>query len=131
LAAVDGHPGLGVCFDTCHAWAAGHDVAAPGGMSATLDSLVAAAGDGRLALVHANDSRDPCGSHRDRHGNIGTGNIGEEPFAELFTHPAMTDVPVVVETPSDGPLGHAADIATLTRLATAKTSARPRRRRTA
>ncbi len=129
LGAVDGHPGLGVCFDTCHAWAAGHDVAAPGGMTATLDALVAAAGEGRLALVHGNDSRDLCGSHRDRHGNIGTGNIGEAPFAELFAHPAMAGVPVVVETPSDGPAGHAADIATLTRLAAAGPT-RPRRSRT-
>jgi deoxyribonuclease-4 len=126
LAAVDGHPGLGVCFDTCHAWAAGHDLAAPRGMTATLDALVSTVGEGRLALVHANDSRDPCGSHRDRHGNIGTGNIGEAPFAELFAHPAMVGVPVVVETPSEGTAGHAADIATLNRLAAA---AKPRRRR--
>jgi deoxyribonuclease-4 len=129
LAVVDGHAGLGVCFDTCHAWAAGHDVATPGGMSATLDALVASAGENRLALVHANDSRDACGSHRDRHGNIGMGTIGEAPFAELFTHRAMAGVPVVVETPSDGPAGHAADIATLTRLAAAAAGKSRGRRR--
>ncbi|MFI7605093.1 deoxyribonuclease IV [Micromonospora sp. NPDC049366] len=116
LDAVDGHPGLGVCFDTCHAWAAGHDLAAEGGMTATLDTLVATVGAGRLRLVHANDSKDLCGSTRDRHENIGKGTIGEPAFAELMTHPATAGVPIVVETPSEKQVGHAADIATLKRL---------------
>jgi deoxyribonuclease-4 len=117
LEAVDGHPGLGVCFDTCHAWAAGHDLATPGGMTATLDALVATCGPGRLALVHANDSKDPLGSTRDRHENIGKGAIGERPFAELLAHPAVAGIPVIVETPTEGTAGHAADIALLKTLA--------------
>jgi deoxyribonuclease-4 len=116
LDAVDGHPGLGVCFDTCHAWAAGHDVGSPGGMTATLDALVATVGGGRLALVHANDSKDACGSTRDRHESLGAGTIGEGGFAELLAHPAVSGVPVIVETPTAGHAGHAADIATLARL---------------
>jgi len=116
LDAVDRHPWLGVCFDTCHAWAAGHDLAAPGGMAATLDALVAACGPDRLWLVHANDSKDPCGSLRDRHQNLGAGTIGEAAFAALMAHPATAGVPVIVETPSERHLGHAADIATLRRL---------------
>ncbi len=116
LDAVDGHQALGVCFDTCHAWAAGHDVAEPGGMAATLAALVATVGTSRLALVHANDSRDPCGSARDRHETIGKGTIGEAAFAELLAHPATAGVPVVVETPSEKHEGHATDIATLRRL---------------
>jgi deoxyribonuclease-4 len=114
--AVGWHPWLGVCFDTCHAFAAGHDLAARGGMTATLDTLVATVGAQRLGLVHANDSRDACGSRRDRHENIGAGEIGEAPFRELLRHPAVRGVPLVVETPSEGSSGHAADIATLTRL---------------
>jgi deoxyribonuclease-4 len=125
LDAVDGHPWLGVCLDTCHAWAAGHDIATPGGMAATLDALRATVGPDRLALVHANDSRDPCGSRRDRHENIGAGTIGENAFAELLAHPSMAGVPVVVETPTTGPAGHAADVATLNRLA----APRPTRQR--
>lgn len=113
LDAVERHPGLGVCFDTCHAWAAGHDLAAPGGMTATLDALVAACGPDRLRLVHANDSRDLCGSLRDRHENIGKGTIGEAAFGELLRHPAVAGVPVIVETPSEERAGHAADIARL------------------
>ncbi|MEU1753751.1 deoxyribonuclease IV [Micromonospora matsumotoense] len=116
LDAVDRHPGLGVCFDTCHAWAAGHDLAAEGGMTATLDTLVATVGADRLKLIHANDSKDLCGSTRDRHENIGKGSIGEPAFAELMAHPATVGIPVVVETPSDKHEGHATDIATLTRL---------------
>jgi deoxyribonuclease-4 len=117
LAALDRHPLVGVCFDTCHAWAAGHDLSVPGGMTATLDTLEAVVGPGRLGLVHANDSLDGCGSKRDRHTNVGEGSIGVAPFAELVTHPSMAGVPVVVETPSErdgsATAGHARDIALL------------------
>ena len=118
FAAVGGHPRLGVCLDTCHAWAAGHDLRAPGGMKSLLDEVAAAAGPGRVKLVHANDSKDPCGSLRDRHENIGAGQIGVDAFAELFTHPESRGAPVIVETPSkDDGAGHTADIAALTGLA--------------
>jgi deoxyribonuclease-4 len=122
LAALEWHPLVGVCFDTCHAWAAGHDLSVRGGMTATLDALEATVGAGRLGLVHANDSLDDCGSRRDRHTTIGEGTItagpyGTGPFAELLAHPSMAGVPVVVETPSerDGSptAGHARDIALL------------------
>jgi deoxyribonuclease IV len=126
--AVDWHPWLGVCFDTCHAWAAGHDLASPGGMTAALDALSSAVGADRLALVHANDSRDPCGSLRDRHENIGAGTIGAAAFQELLNHPAAATVALVVETPSTGHTGHAADIATLTAMRAA-TRRRPTKRR--
>jgi deoxyribonuclease IV len=114
LAAAEGHPWLGVCFDTCHAWAAGHDLATPGGMTETLDALVATVGPGRLQLIHANDSKDECGSTRDRHETIGAGRIGTAAFAELLAHPATAGIPVIVETPSlTEHEGHAADIALL------------------
>jgi deoxyribonuclease-4 len=117
-AAVDDHPRLRVCLDTCHAHAAGHDLAEPGGLTKTLDMLVDAVGHGRLALVHANDSRDPAGSLRDRHETLGRGTIGADGFAALFTHPAVAGVPIVVETPSENDgAGHAADIALLRSLA--------------
>ena len=106
---LDSHERLGVCLDTCHAFAAGHDLASPGGMKKTLDALVRAVGRGRLQLVHANDSKDPLGSTRDRHESIGQGHIGKDPFAELFRHPATRNVPVVVETPGDA-AGHRSDI---------------------
>jgi deoxyribonuclease-4 len=101
LAAVDDHPRLQVCLDTCHLFAAGHDLASPGGMRAMLSEYARVAGRQRLGLVHANDSRDPLGSRRDRHVNIGSGSIGSEPFAELFHHPVTRNVPIVVETPAE------------------------------
>ncbi|GAA4094041.1 deoxyribonuclease IV [Actinomadura miaoliensis] len=114
--ALDHHPRLGVCFDTCHAFAAGHDLSAPGGAAATIDALVETVGEGRLKLVHANDSKDACGSARDRHENIGAGRIGEEPFAELFRHPAVAGVPFIIETPGRAPEPHRKDVETLKRL---------------
>lgn len=109
FAQLDDHPRLGVCLDTCHAFAAGHDLAAPGGMKRTLDALVRTVGRGRLGLVHANDSKDPLGSTRDRHEAIGEGRIGKDSFAELFRHSATRGVPVVVETPGDA-ASHRRDI---------------------
>jgi deoxyribonuclease-4 len=78
-------------------------------MNRTLDLLVDTVGDGRLKLIHANDSKEPSGAHRDRHENIGAGHIGEEPFAELFSHPATAGVPLVIETPG-GKEGNIADV---------------------
>jgi deoxyribonuclease IV len=124
LEILDWHPWLGVCLDTCHAWAAGHDLARPGGMAATLDALVNTVGADRLALVHANDSRDACGSLRDRHENVGAGTIGAGAFRELIRHPATAGVPLVVETPSTGTAGHTADIATLTAMRRAGSTTR-------
>ena len=115
LAALEHHPRLGICLDTCHAFAAGHDLAAPGGMRAMLNRLTRVAGKGRLKLVHANDSKDVLGAFKDRHANIGHGKIGAEPFAELFRHPATAGVPVIIETP--GPdVEHRRDIRTLKKL---------------
>ena len=77
LEAVDWHPRAGVCLDTCHVFAAGHDLAARGGVAMLLAALAPivergpARGASRLRLIHANDSKDGCGSHRDRHENIG------------------------------------------------------------
>lgn len=116
LDVLDRHPRVGVCLDTCHAFAAGHDLTARGGVAAMLDELVRVAGAGRLGLIHANDSKDPCGSCRDRHENIGKGLIGAEPFAELFRHPATRGVPLVIETPGRAPEPHRADVETLKRL---------------
>jgi deoxyribonuclease-4 len=119
LAAVEHHPKAGICLDTCHLFAAGHDLAGPGGVADMLAELAGArAGDPagqpgvlpRVKLVHANDSLLGCGSRRDRHEAIGDGQIGTEPFRLLLA--ALPDVPFVVETPG-GKAGHARDIATL------------------
>lgn len=81
---------VGVCLDTCHAWAAGDDLAT------AVDRLVAATG--KVDLVHCNDSRDPHNSRRDRHTNLGRGEIPEELIVGVVK---AAEAPVVVETPSD------------------------------
>ena len=70
---------------------------------------------GRLKLLHANDSKDACGSKRDRHENIGAGRIGEQAFAELMRHPVAARVPLCIETPG-GAGKHRADIELLKKL---------------
>jgi deoxyribonuclease-4 len=114
LAACDGHPGLGVCMDTCHAHAAGYDLAEPTGAGAVLDELFATLA-GRVELVHANDSRDPAGAGRDRHCPIGTGTIGDGGFAAVLAHPGVVALPVITETTGD-PEQMARDVARLKRL---------------
>jgi deoxyribonuclease-4 len=101
---------IGVCLDTCHAHAAGHDLSTRRGFAGALRAYAAAAGPRGIGLVHVNDSRDPAGSKRDRHAAIGAGTIGREPFAALFSAPAVRGVPLVVETEDTT---HAVDVATL------------------
>lgn len=111
LAALDWHPRANLCLDTCHLFAAGHDLTADGGVASLLAELSSVAA-GRLRLVHANDSKDPCGSNKDRHENIGRGSIGNAAFRALLQHPATDGVTFVVETPGGEP-GQRKDIATL------------------
>lgn len=102
LDALDRHPKVGICLDTCHVFAAGAPLDEPGGAARTVDRLVEIAGPGRLRLIHANDSLDVRGSLRDRHERIGAGKIGEGAFAELFAHPETAGVPFILETPGSG-----------------------------
>ncbi|MDP1720138.1 MAG: deoxyribonuclease IV [Candidatus Nanopelagicaceae bacterium] len=110
--ALENHPKVGVCLDTCHVFAAGHDINKEGGMKETIDLLISVVGAGRLQLIHANDSMDVCGALKDRHQNLGEGYIGLEPFKELIDHPAVANVPLVLETPGQEP-EHSKEIALL------------------
>lgn len=101
LNALDHHPKVGVCLDTCHVFAAGHDIKRKGGMKATLDLLVDVVGTERIQLVHANDSMDVLGSLKDRHQNLGDGEIGTDPFKEMLAHPAIKNAPLILETPGE------------------------------
>jgi deoxyribonuclease IV len=105
LEALDHHPAVGICLDTCHVFAAGAPLDEPGGTTATVDRLVEVAGAGRLRLVHANDSMDVRGALKDRHQSIGDGHIGVAAFEELLAHPATEGVPFVLETPGSRDVG--------------------------
>jgi deoxyribonuclease-4 len=109
LEAVDDER-VGICLDTCHLHAAGHDLSTRDLFAAVLADFAAAVGMARLGAVHVNDSRDPVGSRRDRHAPIGAGTIGADAFAALFSSGLPPGVPVLTESTDDD---HAADIAVL------------------
>jgi len=90
---------LGVCFDTCHGYAAGYDFTSPKGLAEMLDALEEKIGLERLKLIHVNDSKHPLGSRRDRHEHIGRGKIGLEGFRLIVNHPKLRELPFILETP--------------------------------
>lgn len=104
---------VGVCFDTCHAYAAGYDLVDDyEGVWEAFDRML---GFGRLGLFHLNDSQHPLGSRKDRHAGIGEGTLGPEPFRRIMRDPRFRGVPKILETPKgDDPV--AADLANLARL---------------
>ena len=92
---------VGICFDTCHAFAAGYELRTPDGLAETLEEFDREIGIERLCLIHLNDSKFPLGSRRDRHNHIGAGEIGEEAFSLIVNHPALRDLPFILETPKE------------------------------
>ena len=98
--AVDRHPRLGVCIDSCHWWASGVDVSDPDALDRALLDLDERIGLDRLRLLHVNDSQTPLGSNRDRHELVGEGLIGDG-LAVFLGHPAFTSLPAIAETWED------------------------------
>ena len=90
---------LGVCLDTCHAFAAGYEIHTEAGLEAFLDDAETQFGLGRVGCFHLNDSRFPLNSRRDRHANLGEGEIGLEAFARLATDARFVATPMLLETP--------------------------------
>lgn len=94
------HPDrLGVCFDTCHAFAAGYDIRTPETYAATFEAFDKTVGLDRLRFFHLNDTKTPLGSRKDRHEHIGQGEIGLPGFVNLMGDARFADVPKVLETP--------------------------------
>ena len=90
---------LGVCFDTCHVWDAGYDVV--NDLDSVLTQFDKVIGLDRLYAVHFNDSKNPCGSHKDRHEKLGQGFIGMEAMKRIALHPALENKPFILETHND------------------------------
>lgn len=90
---------IGMCFDTCHAFAAGYDLSHQEGIEQTLEEIDKYLGLERLKVIHLNDSKFPLGSRKDRHMHIGKGYIGLEGFKVLVNHKYLKDLPFVLETP--------------------------------
>ena len=106
---------LGVCLDTCHVADAGYDIV--GNLGGVLDEFDRVVGLDRLRALHLNDSKNPLGSHKDRHEKIGQGTLGLATFASVVTEPRLAGLPMVLETPQEGLEGWASEIALLRRLA--------------
>lgn len=92
---------LAVCFDTCHALAAGYEFRTPESYEAMMAEFDRVIGLERLKVCHLNDSEKELGSHVDRHAHIGEGCIGLEPFGYFLNDPRLKDVPFLLETPVD------------------------------
>ena len=104
---------MGVCMDTCHISDAGYDIA--GDIDGVLTEFDRVIGLERLKAVHINDSMNPLGGHKDRHARIGEGYLGEAAFGRIINHPALRDLPFILETPNDL-AGYAREIARLREL---------------
>lgn len=107
------HDRLGVCLDTCHVSDAGYDIA--GDIDGVLTEFDRVIGLSRLKAVHINDSMNPVGAHKDRHARIGEGYLGEAVFGRIVNHPALRELPFILETPNDL-AGYAREIARLREL---------------
>jgi len=111
--AVDRHPRLGVCLDSCHLFASGYDVTDPDALDGVVKQLDGLIGLDRLRVLHVNDSKTPLGSNRDRHDNIGDGLMGNK-LAVFLGHPKLQGLPALLEVP--GADGHGPDLEQMKKL---------------
>lgn len=108
---------IGICFDTCHAFAAGYELRTRDGIEETFGIFDDLIGLGHLRVIHLNDTKGDLGSRLDRHEHIGLGCIGEEGFRLLLSHPAVRDLPLICETPVDERRDDAGNISAVRELA--------------
>ena len=108
---------LGVCLDTCHLHASGYDLRSSQALESILDQFKESIGMERLHLIHLNDCRGDIGAHLDRHEHIGLGQIGEEGFRAILTHPVLSRQPMILETPQDERRDDGANLEAARRLA--------------
>jgi deoxyribonuclease IV len=100
---------LGLCLDSCHMFASGYDIRTNAGMDAAMREISAKIGLERLGSLHLNDSQTPLGSNRDRHANIGRGELGEGGCAAFLSAPALEGLACVLETPGENRGGASAE----------------------
>ncbi|XP_068610485.1 probable endonuclease 4 [Brachionichthys hirsutus] len=104
---------VGVCLDTCHAFAAGYDLSGEGGVKAMLDGFNQEVGLRYLKAIHVNDSKGKLGCNLDRHEDIGKGLIGMSAFRDIVNEPRLDSVPLILETPGRPGFEYAEQIALL------------------
>ncbi|NLA38493.1 MAG: deoxyribonuclease IV [Methanomicrobiales archaeon] len=98
---IDSRERIGICFDTCHAFAAGYDLRTTDAVGAVFGELDDLIGLEHIRVIHLNDSKGDLGGGLDRHEHIGLGAIGEEGFRHILRHPAVRALPLICETPVD------------------------------
>lgn len=113
LRGVDAKERVGICLDTCHAFAAGYDLRNRRTWETVLSHFDSQVGLEYLKIFHLNDAMGGLGSHLDRHQHIGAGEIGLEGFAFLVNHPQLSELPGILETPQDNPEDDRRNLATL------------------
>ena len=101
IALIDDKTRIGVCLDTCHAFAAGYDLRSPKAFEGVMGEFDKIVGTKYLSALHVNDSKAPFGSHRDLHQNIGLGFLGLKAFHNIMNEPRFEGLPMVLETPID------------------------------
>src|SRR4029450_3730818 len=89
---------LGLCLDSCHLFASGFDIRTEDGLTEVLDDCMRIVGKGRLGSLHLNDSKEPLGSNRDRHADVGEGELGNRGCSVFLSEPRFQDLPLVLET---------------------------------
>jgi deoxyribonuclease IV len=95
---LDRHPHLGICLDSCHLYASGYDVTDRDSLDRLLEEVDDKIGLDRLRALHVNDSKEPLGSNRDRHDNIGEGLMGDK-LGVFLSHPSFEGLPAILEVP--------------------------------
>ncbi|MDA8346020.1 MAG: deoxyribonuclease IV [Thermaerobacter sp.] len=103
-------PRLGVCLDSCHLFAAGYDLRTPEGVARMVKELDEVVGLSRVRAMHLNDSKQPLGSHRDRHEKLGQGQIGRDGIQAILRNEFLRTLPIVLETPIDDYREYAGEI---------------------
>jgi deoxyribonuclease-4 len=98
---------LGVCLDTAHLFAAGHDLSTPTAVDETVAAFDDVVGLDRLECIHLNDSKHALGTNKDEHAHVGEGEIGVDGMARVINHPDLREVPLVLETPTEDGRGFA------------------------
>jgi deoxyribonuclease IV len=106
---------LGVCLDCCHLLASGYDVRSADGLAEVVDEFGGVVGLERLRCLHVNDSQTPLGSNRDRHANLGEGELGREGLAAFLSEPRFEGLPALLEVPGTGGKGPDAEQVALAR----------------
>jgi len=109
LEAGGGGRRLGVCLDSCHLLASGYEIRTPEALGSVIDACEAAIGTGQIGSLHLNDSKTPLGSNRDRHANVGEGELGLEGARAYVNEPRFASLPCVLETPGPDRSGPSAE----------------------